>query len=206
MHAHFSYQDRLPTLLRTSRNKPHPKPWPESPAMVIFPFLHKEAQKNLEYPGLYLEYPGNPEYPGLYPENPGFSCPDYPDTYPEYPGTHRTHPTFSCLIALHLPKSNTHMCYMSRLFYHGFAMLKHALSCHLHIITIIHGISIYQVSLHSCRDRDAGARGGWAGDRWRRYFRCESRQAPMHLLHPILDQWSICVLFVHELLYVSLFV
>jgi hypothetical protein len=30
--------------------------------MVIFPFLHKEAQKNLEYPGLYLEYPGNPEF------------------------------------------------------------------------------------------------------------------------------------------------
>ena len=76
-------------------------------------------------------------------------------THPEYPGTHRTHPTFSCLIALHLPKSNTHMCYMSRLFYHGFTMLKHALSCHLHIITIIHGISIYQASLHSCRDRDA---------------------------------------------------
>ena len=106
MHARFSYQDRLPTLPRTSRNKPHPKPWPESPAMVIFPFLHKEAQKN-------LEYPGNPEFPG-------FSCPDYPDTYPEYPSTHRTHPTFNCLIVLHLPKSNTHMYYMSRLFYYGF--------------------------------------------------------------------------------------
>ena len=113
-----------------------------------FPPLHKETQKNLKYPGLYLEYPGNPEYPGLYPEYPGFSCPDYPDIYPEYPGTHRIHPTFSYLIALHLPKSNTHMCYMSRLFYHGFTMLKHALSCHLYIITIIHGISIYQASLH----------------------------------------------------------
>ena len=121
--------------------------------MVIFPFLHKEAQKNLEYPGLYLEYLGNPEFLG-------FNCPDYPDTYPEYPSTHRTHPTFNCLIVLHLPKSNTHMYYMSRLFYHGFTMLKHGLSCHLHIITIIHGISIYQASLHSCRDRDAGARGG----------------------------------------------
>jgi len=32
MHARFSYQDRLPTLPTTSRNKPHPKPWPESPA------------------------------------------------------------------------------------------------------------------------------------------------------------------------------
>ena len=117
MHARFSYQDRLPTLPRTSRNKPHPKPWPESPAMVIFPFLHKEAQKNLEYPGLYLEYPGNPEFPG-------FSCPDYPDIYPEYPETHRIHPTFSYLIALHLPKSNTHMYYMSRLFYHGFCNVK----------------------------------------------------------------------------------
>jgi len=46
--------------------------------MVIFSFLHKEAQKN-------LEYPGNPEFSGLYPEFMGFSCPDYPDTYPEYP-------------------------------------------------------------------------------------------------------------------------
>ena len=198
MHARFRYQDRLPTLPRTSRNKPHPKPWQESQAMVIFPFLHKEAQKNLEYPGLYLEYPGNPEFLG-------FSCPDYPDAYPEYPGTHRTHPTFNCLIVLHLPKSNTHMYYMSRLFYHGFATLTQTFSYHLHIIAIIHGIVIYQASLHSCRDRDAGARGGWAGDRWRRYFRCESRQAPMHLWYPILDQWSICVLFVHELLYVSLF-
>ena len=70
--------------------------------MVIFPFLHKEAQKN-------LEYPGNPEFPG-------FNCPDYPDTYPEYPSTHITHPTFSYLIALHLPKSNTHMYYMSSIF------------------------------------------------------------------------------------------
>ena len=139
MHACFRYQDRLLTLPKTSRNKPHLKPWPKSPAMVIFPSLHKETQKN--------------------PEFPYFSCPDYPDTYPEYPGTHRTHPTFSCLIALHLPKSNTHMYYMSRLFYHGFAMLKHAMSYHLHIITIIHGISIYQASLHSCRDRDARARG-----------------------------------------------
>ena len=52
--------------------------------MVIFPFLHKEAQKKLEYPGLYLGYPGNPEFSDLYPEFPGFSCPDYPDTYPEY--------------------------------------------------------------------------------------------------------------------------
>ena len=77
--------------------------------MVIFPFLHKETQKNLEYPGLYLKYPSNPEFPG-------FSCPDYPDTYKEYPGTHRTHPTFSCLIALHLPMPNTHMYYMSSLF------------------------------------------------------------------------------------------
>ena len=84
--------------------------------MVIFPFLHKETQKNLENPGLYLEYPGNPEYPGLYPENPGFSCPDYPDIYPEYPGTHRTHPTFSCLIALHLSMPNIHVYYMSSLF------------------------------------------------------------------------------------------
>jgi len=119
--------------------------------------------------------------------------------------THRTHPTFNCLIVLHLPKSNTHMYYMSRLFYHDFAMLTQTFSYHLHIIAIIHGIVIYQASLHSCRDRDAGARGGWAGDRWRRYFRCESRQATMHLWYPILDQWSICVLFVHELLYVSLF-
>ena len=126
---------------------PHLKLWPESPAIVIFPSLHKETQKNLEFPG-------------LYPEFPDFSCPDYPDTYPEYPGTHRTHLTFSYLIAFHLPKSNTHMYYMSRLFYHGFVMLKHALSYHLHIITIIRGISIYQASLHSCRDRNAGASGG----------------------------------------------
>ena len=135
-------------------------PWPESLTMVIFPFLRKETQKNLEYPGLYLEYPGNPEYLGLYPEYSGFSCPDYPDTYPEYPSTHITHPTFSYLIALHLPKSNTHMYYMSRLFYHGFATLTQTFSYHLHIIAIIHGIVIYQASLHSCRDRDAGARGG----------------------------------------------
>ena len=90
---------------------PHLKLWPESPAIVIFPSLHKETQKN-------------PEFPGLYPEFPDFSCPDYPDTYPEYPGTHRTHPTFSYLIALHLLKSNTHMYYMSRLFYHGFCNVK----------------------------------------------------------------------------------
>ena len=32
MHMRFSYQSELPRLLGTSRNKPHPKPWPESPA------------------------------------------------------------------------------------------------------------------------------------------------------------------------------
>ena len=32
MHAGFSYQNELPTLTGTFRNKPHPKPWPESPA------------------------------------------------------------------------------------------------------------------------------------------------------------------------------
>ena len=112
-----------------------------------FPFSTQRSAKKK------LEYPGNPEFLG-------FSCPDYPDTYPEYPGTHRTHPTFSYLIALHLLKSNTHMYYMSRLFYHGFATLTQTFSYHLHIIAIIHGIVIYQASLHSCRDRDAGARGG----------------------------------------------
>ena len=30
----------------------------------------------------------------------------------------------------------------------------------------------------------------------------DSRQAPKHFLHPILDQRSICVLFAHELLYI----
>ena len=60
--------------------------------------------------------------------------------------THRTHPTFNCLIVLHLPKSNTHMYYMYRLFYHGFATLTQTFSYHLHIIAIIHGIVIYQAS------------------------------------------------------------
>ena len=32
MHVGFSYQNELPTLPGTLRNKPHPKPWPESPA------------------------------------------------------------------------------------------------------------------------------------------------------------------------------
>ena len=32
MHAGFSYQNELPTLPGTFRKKPHPKPWPESPA------------------------------------------------------------------------------------------------------------------------------------------------------------------------------
>ena len=32
MHVWFSYQNKLPTLPGTFRNKSHPKPWPESPA------------------------------------------------------------------------------------------------------------------------------------------------------------------------------
>ena len=134
MHAHFSYQDRLPTLLRTSRNKPHPKPWPESPAMVIL-FFYMKKRRNVRsirgYTRNFWASHLNPEFPGLYLEFPGFSCPDYPDTYPEYPGTHRTHSTFNCLFILHLPKSNTHMYYMSRLFYHGFITLTQTFSYHL---------------------------------------------------------------------------
>ena len=45
------------------------------------------------------------------------------------------------------------MYYMSSLFNHSFAMLDHTSSYHLHIITIIHEMCIYQASLHSCRDR-----------------------------------------------------
>ena len=32
MHVWFSYQNELPTLIGTFRNKPYPKPWPKSPA------------------------------------------------------------------------------------------------------------------------------------------------------------------------------
>ena len=67
---------------------------------------------------------------------------------------------FSYSLPLHLAMINPHMYYMSSLFYHSFAMLNHTSSCHLHTIAIIHGIFMYQASLHSCRDRDAGARGG----------------------------------------------
>ena len=109
---------------------------------------------------------------------------------------------FSGLVPLHSPMINPPMYYMSSLFYHSFAMLNHTFSYHLHTMSIIHGISIYQASLHSCRDRDARASGGWAGDRGRRYFRWNSRQAPMHSLLSILDQLSICVLFAHELPYI----
>ena len=80
------------------------------------------------------------------------------------------------------------MSYMSRLFYPSCAMLNHAFAYHLQILAIIHVIFIYQASLHSGRDCDAGARGGLAGDRGSRRFRCEPRQVPMHPLHLILDQ------------------
>ena len=101
---------------------------------------------------------------------------------------------FDCSLPLHLAMINPHMYYMSSLFYHSFVILNHAFSCHLHTIAIIHGIFIYQASLHLCRDRDTGARGAWARDRWRRHSHWDSRQAPKHFLHPTLDQWSICVL------------
>jgi len=52
------------------------------------------------------------------------------------------------------------MYYISSCFYHSFAMLKHIFSFHSHIVTIIHSIFIYQVSLYLCRDGDTGERGG----------------------------------------------
>ena len=105
------------------------------------------------------------------------------------------------LLPLHLTGGNTFMYYIPSLFYHGFAQTNYAFSYHLHRIAIIHGIFTYLASLHSCRDRDAGSRGvwAWAGARGRRRFLWTSRQAHMHLLLPILDQLSICVLFAHEL-------
>jgi len=87
---------------------------------------------------------------------------------------------FDCSLPLHLAMINPHMYYMSSLFYHSFVILNHAFSCHLHTIAIIHGIFIYQASLQSCRDSDARASGGWAGDRWWRHSRWDSRQAPKH--------------------------
>jgi hypothetical protein len=115
---------------------------------------------------------------------------------------------FTRLIPLHLTIKNPHIkkihiYYISSLFYHGFAIFRHTFSYHLHIIAIIHSIFIYQASLHLCRGRDTRTRGGWAGDRGRRHPRWKSREAPMHLFIYILDQWSIWVLLVHELLYVD---
>ena len=94
------------------------------------------------------------------------------------------------LLPLHLTGGNTFMYYIPSLFYHDFGLINHAFSYHMHRIAII---LTYQASLHSCRDRDAGSRGVWArvGDRGRRRFLCDPRQAPKHTFIPILDQWSI---------------
>ena len=43
MHVSFSYQNELPTLPGTFRNKPHPKPWPESPPANSLVSLNRVA-------------------------------------------------------------------------------------------------------------------------------------------------------------------
>ena len=85
-----------------------------------------------------------------------------------------------------------------------YIMFEHIIS---HIIALIHGVFIYYVSLHSCRDRNAraGDRRVPARSHRRRRPSGHPRQTPKHPLNLILDQMSIYVLYVHKSIFVYMF-